>query len=117
MAIDYDHALNTHSLDGPQHVFANLFPGALPSSVLDVGCGIGTWLRAALDAGVPDVLGIDGINIPSDKLLIPAASFTVRDLTKPIDLGRRFDLVICLEVAEHLEFEQAEVLIRTLNLH
>lgn len=31
-----------------------------PRSVVDVGCGIGTWLSVFRERGVADVLGIDG---------------------------------------------------------
>jgi SAM-dependent methyltransferase len=116
-AIDYDHTLNIHDDEGPRYVFSSLVPGTLPSSVLDVGCGTGSWSRAALDAGVPDVVGIDGIEPSPAHLRIPQSCFMVRDLTKPVDLGRRFDLAICLEVAEHLELEHAETLIQTLARH
>jgi SAM-dependent methyltransferase len=115
--IDYDHALNTHGQEGPRRVFSSLVPGLAVSSVLDVGCGTGTWLRAALDVGMSDVVGIDGVDIGPDRLLFPQERFLVRDLTQPIDLGRRFDLAICLEVAEHLDRRYAETLIQTLVTH
>jgi SAM-dependent methyltransferase len=115
--IDYDHAANIHGSEGPRKAFSRLVPGLLPSSVLDVGCGTGTWLRAAFDAGIRDVLGIDGVAISSDRLLIPPECFMVRDLTKSINLGRRFDLAICLEVGEHIDFRHARTLIQTLAAH
>jgi 2-polyprenyl-3-methyl-5-hydroxy-6-metoxy-1,4-benzoquinol methylase len=31
-----------------------------PKSVLDVGCGVGTWLSEWADQGVTDFLGLDG---------------------------------------------------------
>lgn len=31
-----------------------------PESVVDVGCGVGTWLAAFAQHGVDDVLGVDG---------------------------------------------------------
>ncbi|MEI6340788.1 MAG: methyltransferase domain-containing protein [Verrucomicrobiota bacterium] len=75
----------------------------LPSrSVVDVGCGSGTWARAYMEAGC-DVLGIDGEVVGHHQLLIPAERLERRDLAQPFDLGRRFDLVNCLEVAEHLD--------------
>jgi SAM-dependent methyltransferase len=119
MCIDYDHAANAHAhgQEGPRCVFSSLVPGLEPSSVLDIGCGIGTWLRAALDTGVKDVFGIDGVEIAPNRLLFPQECFMVRDLTEPINLGRRFDLAICLEVAEHLEQQYAETLIQTLVRH
>jgi len=81
-----------------------------PRSVLDVGCGVGPWLRAAADLGVENVLGIDGDYVPRDKLMIPSDKFRPCNLapgplSKAVD--ERFDLVICLEVAEHLSPERA----------
>lgn len=76
-----------------------LFPSR---SVVDVGCGSGTWTRAYMDAGC-DVLGIDGHVVQHGQLLIPPERFERRDLSQPLSLGRRFDLVNCLEVAEHLD--------------
>ena len=35
------------------------------------------------------------------------------DLTRPIDIGRTFDLVLCLEVGEHLPEESADTLVST----
>ena len=38
-----------------------------------------------------------------------------RDLTQPISLGRRFDLAICLEVAEHIDEKRASDFLSTLT--
>jgi SAM-dependent methyltransferase len=76
-----------------------LFPAR---TVLDVGCGSGTWTRAYLDAGC-DARGIDGMVVREEQLLIPKERFERRDLGQPLRLDRRFDLVNCLEVAEHLD--------------
>ncbi len=73
-----------------------------PTSVVDVGCGAGTWLETAMSLGVSDVLGIDFGAAAHEALRIPPERFLQRDLTEPIDLGRSFDLAISLEVAEHL---------------
>lgn len=79
-----------------------------PLSVIDVGCGVGTWLRAFTENGVDDFLGIDGDYVPRDKLRIPASRFQPRDLTEVVSVGRRFDLALSLEVAEHLPAEGAD---------
>jgi SAM-dependent methyltransferase len=71
-------------------------------SLVDVGCGIGDWARVAMDLGVEDVLGIDGRYVDLDELAIPADRFLAADLAEPLHVGRRFDLVISMEVAEHL---------------
>jgi glycosyltransferase involved in cell wall biosynthesis/SAM-dependent methyltransferase len=87
-----------------------------PSSVLDVGCGVGGWVATWLDSGV-DAIGVDGDYVPRDQLRVPADRFIDHDLTAPLDLGRRFDLVTCLEVAEHLPAEAAETFIGSLCRH
>jgi hypothetical protein len=117
VAIDYDHSANSHGLEGPAAALRKMFPQQMPASILDVGCGIGTWLKAALDSGVSDIVGIDGVGIPHDRLLIPSKLFICRDLTSPIDLGRHFEVVLCLEVAEHLQSSFSETLIATLTRH
>lgn len=72
------------------------------ASVLDVGCGRGTWLAAWREAGVLDVLGVDGDYVDRDRLTIPEQLFVSADLTEAWRVNRRFDLVQSLEVAEHL---------------
>jgi len=96
---------------------AQMLESGTPASLLDVGCGTGTWLRAALNVGIEDVFGVDGKEIPAEKLLIPGNLIAQGDLTQPIDLGRRFDVVLCLEVAEHLDERFAGVLVGNLTRH
>jgi SAM-dependent methyltransferase len=88
-----------------------------PRSVVDIGCGTGTWLAAFRRHGVPDVFGIDGDWVPRDRLEIPREQFAPHDLSQPLDLGRRFDLAICLEVAEHLPAASADALVALLTRH
>lgn len=85
------------------------------ASVVDVGCGVGPWLRAAVDLGVDDYLGVDGDWVPADLLAVPADRFHPHDLQEPLDLGREFDLAICVEVAEHLPAAAAGTLVDTLT--
>jgi predicted RNA methylase len=66
--IDYDHGRNSHSPLSPAVVLPELFKQNVPSSVLDVGCGCGTWIKAALDIGVTDIVGIDGAKLSADYL-------------------------------------------------
>jgi SAM-dependent methyltransferase len=84
-----------------------------PRSVVDVGCGSGAWLVEAARLGIDDYLGVDGYT-PTGSLRIPAERFLIHDLTVPLDLERRFDLVVCLEVAEHLPHTAADVLVESL---
>ena len=87
------------------------------SSVLDVGCGVGSWLSAWRDAGVGDVMGLDGDYVQGLELVVPTECFSICDLTVPVDLGRRYDLVESVEVAEHLPIESADAFVASLTRH
>ena len=86
-------------------------------SVLDVGCARGLWLAAWAAAGCADYMGLDGAYVERDKLAIGADRFAVTDLARPFDLGRRFDYVQCLEVAEHLPETRSRGLVADLTRH
>jgi len=83
-------------------------------SAVDVGCGVGTWLRVLKDHGIDDILGIDGHHVNSHMLQIPKEDFLASDLTIALNLDRQFDLVISLEVAEHLPQNVAEQFVDSL---
>ena len=91
IVIDFDPASKPRSLEGVAVAFDMIFADCLPASLLDVGCGPGTWLRAALDAGVSDVVGVDGLDRPSSQLRVAKNLVRQVDLTQPFDLGRVFD--------------------------
>src|SRR5262245_19329109 len=84
-----------------------------PKSVVDVGCGPGTWLAEFARRGVREYLGIDGFANPA-MLEFDPRRFLQRDLTRPLELTRPFDLVVCLEVAEHLPPEHARDFVEAL---
>ena len=86
-------------------------------SVLDVGCGQGAWLSVWQQLGVPHVTGIDGHYVDRNHLQIADTSFIPHNLSEEFDLGRRFDLVQSLEVAEHLPADSAEGFVRGLVKH
>lgn len=98
-------------------VLAEADSHAAPRSVLDLGCGRGAWLAEWQARGLADVHGVDGPWVSRDTLLIPQEHFHPNDLTKPLDLGRRFDLVQSLEVAEHLPAAAAEIFVDNLTRH
>ena len=85
-----------------------------PASVIDVGCATGAWLSVFRDQGVSTIVGLDGAYVDPSKLLIPANSFRAVDLAKPFSLSEQFDLVISLEVAEHLPASSARGFVTSL---
>lgn len=86
-------------------------------SVVDFGAGQGAWLRAWQELGTDDVVGLDGDYVDRSALLVEAHRFTPADLGLPIRLGRTFDLVQSLEVAEHLPSAAAATFIDNLVAH
>jgi SAM-dependent methyltransferase len=88
-----------------------------PRSVLDVGCGRGTWLRVFRDHGVSEIVGIDGPHVPLNALEIPRDNFLACDLQQPIRVEGTFDLVVSLEVAEHLDKSFATTFVESLVAH
>ena len=86
-------------------------------SVLDVGCSVGHWLNRWREAGVEDHLGLDGDYVERTALVIDKQRFIPTDLSAPFSLGRRFDFVTCLEVAEHLPETRAAGLVKDLTDH
>lgn len=115
--IKYDPSLTAHSVAGATIALQTLLSNQIPHSVLDVGCGTGEWLAAAKNLGAQEVVGVDGLDLPQDQLSVPKSNVIVRNLERPIDLGKRFDLIICLEVAEHLPEASARTLVRSITGH
>ena len=86
-----------------------------PKSVIDVGCGIGSWLSVFNKNGVTDYIGIDTEFINSESLKIPKDRFMKFDICKPVNINRKFDLAISLEVAEHIPEEFIDIYIDSLT--
>lgn len=100
-----------------QRVIPRILELVKPASIVDFGCGSAGWLAAAGHHGVNDMLGVDGPWVAASTLEIAPERFVAADLAAPLELGRRFDLALCLEVIEHLPPEAGAVLIATLTTH
>lgn len=76
-------------------------------SICDIGCGTGEFLSSL--QGTKDVLGIDFSVGASQCLVLDKDKYLDADVTKPLNLNRTFDIVMSLEVFEHIfpELEQA----------
>lgn len=83
-----------------------------PRTAIDVGCGTGAFTAALLGAGV-DTFGADGPEL-RPYLLFNPDHFIAADLAGTFELPSRFDLVLSLEVAEHLPARTADTFVRTL---
>lgn len=102
------------SLNSAKEILPFIMDILEPQSVIDVGCGVGTWLSVFKELGVNDIVGIDGEWVDKERLYIPQENFSVSDLEDPIQINRKFDLTISLEVAEHLSAEKADNFVKYL---
>jgi SAM-dependent methyltransferase len=93
-------------------LLSNLF---IPSSVVDVGCGRGTWLKAFKEIGAMRLVGLDGEWNTQDNLVDSTIEFNATDLNHLRANGQKFDLAMSLEVAEHLEPGSATTFINFLT--
>lgn len=85
-----------------------VLPSSLPrASVADIGCGTGTWLAAALELGAHSAFGIEGNWVTTAMLDDPRIVFAPHDLEQRFS-GPRVDLVLSLEVGEHLSPARAD---------
>ena len=112
---NYIHTEEIHNTGSANAFIPFLDDYIKPQSVVDIGCGLGTWLKVFEDSGIKVILGVDGNYIDKSKLCIADKYFLLHDLTTPLKLEIRYDLAICLEVAEHLPEDKADVLINTLT--
>lgn len=111
----YKHTTEQHTMDAPREIVPVIMDLIKPKSVVDVGCGIGTYTRVFKEKGA-NVLAIDGAWCDKKLLFenIEKDEFIERELEETIELERKFDLVFSLEVAEHLSPERGEGFVRDL---
>ena len=89
------------------------------NSVLDLGCGVGSYLEGFFNAGCRDLLGIE-LNFDKAKKYIVdnIFSFIIEgDATTDLNLNRKFDCVVSFEVGEHIEPDGTEMFIDNLTLY
>jgi len=88
-----------------------------PDSVVDVGCGRGTWLKAFKEKGASKLVGYDGMWNAQENMIDQLIVFHGVDLNEPICISdsERYDLAMSLEVAEHLEPTSAKDFVESLT--
>jgi SAM-dependent methyltransferase len=86
-----------------------------PRTVLDVGCAIGLLVETLRHRGV-EAYGIDVSEYAIEQVHQSVRAYCrVGRATEPF--GRRYDLITCIEVLEHMPPEQAQAAIANLCAH
>ena len=106
--------LNNSSLESAKEIVPLLLELFSPQSVVDMGCGLGQFLSVFRDCGMRDILGVEGEWVK--EVLNPLPDWLlVHNLEEPLVLKKSYDLVLCLEVAEHLDYKFSETLVQSLT--
>lgn len=113
--VRYYHDIEVHNLEAPKEIVPIIFDMFRPKSVVDVGCGLGTFLKVFSDCGVNEIMGFDGEWLNDKKLNISKENIRIVDLESPDWASGNYDLAISLEVAEHLDSSIEEVFIKNLT--
>ncbi|MDU4695593.1 MAG: methyltransferase domain-containing protein [Paenibacillus sp.] len=103
------------SLQSAKQVVPQIMELLNPKSVVDVGCGVSTWLSVFKECGVEIIQGIDGAYVDRNLLHIPKEYFLEHDLQISYTPTQQYDLVVSLEVAEHLSEASSEIYLDTLT--
>jgi SAM-dependent methyltransferase len=105
--MDYDEQFYKDQYEGSirsaTRFLSLLFDDYRPASVIDFGCGVGSWLYAAEKLGVGSLIGLDGPWVDRAQLLTPAIDFHTVDFSTLSHVEQSCDLAISVEVAEHLD--------------
>jgi SAM-dependent methyltransferase len=98
-----------------QHLLNHLFNFYKPNSVVDFGCGVGTWLGVCKELGTSKIKGFEGPWLDTVHLVIDKNEFNHADLTTKMTFEEKFDMAITLEVAEHIVKEKADIFLDNLT--
>ncbi|MGY3361268.1 hypothetical protein ACVWZK_007931 [Bradyrhizobium sp. GM0.4] len=113
----YYDGISNASKRSAEAMLPRIFEVVQPKSWVEIGSGTGSWTKTAMELGIPECMAVDGPWVKDSELLIPEDKFVKHDLTQPLNLNRRFDLALSLEVAEHLDERFADSMVNTLVSH
>ncbi len=107
-SVFYDY-IETGSLASAEIIVPIVYDTIQFQTLIDVGCGRGAWLSVFKQKGNANVFGMDGDYVKQEHLMIHQDNFIPTDLNQPFPLiEKKYDLLMSLEVAEHLRPERSK---------
>ena len=107
---------NLITLRSAEVILDLLFSKIKINSIIDFGCATGIWLVECKKKGAKNCLGIDGDWVDKELLELNDKEFTVHNLNAmKYVTNSKYDLAICIEVAEHLTKEMGDFLLESLT--
>ena len=87
-----------------------------PTSVIDFGCGVGTWLKVFTEKGITSIKGLELSELPDAEYLIDRSCILtgINFASEKFSVTSNAELAVCLEVAEHIHEKYAKTLISNL---
>lgn len=97
-------------------VMANtIYKKLKPKTLIDVGCGPGHFANEFKRLG-KDKISVTATDFSkaAEKFINPNVIFILKDLRTPLNLKKKYDITLCLEVIEHIDEKYEEVLCKNL---
>lgn len=106
-------ARHEHYIRSAETIVDALYKEFKPKRLVDLGCGCGVYSHYFARHGV-EVLSIDGVQPPREYSF--PGTIHLQDLTVPFEnQWNRFDMALCLEVAEHIPEKFSESFLRNIT--
>jgi len=85
--------------------------------ILEIGCGYGRYTKTIIELGYEHITGID---ISQEQVLYAQKKLGLKnvhlaDASEFLDIGKKYDVIILMDVLEHLELNYAITLLSKIN--